>query len=111
MVPVRRIVFDVDTLRRCLAEDGQVLRDRLAACRGAGYEVILSAPNRVTGTALTTAAERLLELHGLADLCDDIVFGEPEAAKRGLHLDDKAVTHNEFLTLHSEELRNLVMPE
>ena len=105
---MRKLVFDADDLSRMLLHDEDALRDKLAAYRNEGFEILLSVPARLPAKNAKALNESLDDLNALVGLCDAIVFGGPDKRIRGLHLDDKAVSSDEFLKMPFEELSALV---
>lgn len=105
---MRKLVFDAEGLRSGLSKDWSGMRDKLAACRAEGFEVILSIPVSLVAKNDKGLDESLEELRALTALCDSVVFGGPSVGMHDLHLDDKAVNIEEFIDLSIEELRFLV---
>ncbi|WP_162685639.1 hypothetical protein [Roseovarius amoyensis] len=105
---MKRLVFDAVDLRSALATQDVALREMIADYRAAGFEIILSMPGGLPSHNESTPEESLGELQALAGLCDAIAFGGPGAGSRALHLDDKAVSPDEFLRLDYDELLSLV---
>jgi hypothetical protein len=107
---MRKLVFDAMDMFDGLAKDGEAMRGAIAGYRAAGFEVVLSMPGRLSSQSGEGVTEGLATLQALSELYDTAVFGGPCSAPRGLHLDDKAITAEEFLGLRYEALRNLVDP-
>ena len=105
---MRKLVFDAEDLSSMLSQDGDALRDKLSAYRTEGFEILLSVPARLPAKNAKALNESLDDLSALVCLCDAIVFGGPDKRMRGLHLDDKAVSPDEFLKMPFEELSALV---
>ncbi len=105
---MRKLVFDAEGLRIGLSQDAAGLRDKFAAYRAEGFEIVLSMQATLIAKNEKGLKESMEEVRALAVLCDAVVFGGPSAWMHDLHLDDKVVTPEELLNLSFEELSLLV---
>lgn len=105
---MRKLVFDADDFRALLSRNEAALRDRLADYRAEGFEIVLRMPATVAIGNEGNRGSCLETMQTLAGFCDLIVFGGPDAWSCALHLDDKAVTPEEFLSLPYAALSALV---
>ena len=101
-------MIDACDLRLALAKDGGALRTKLDCYRADGFEIVLSMPACFPENDNPVLSKGLDDLKALASLCDAVVFGGPSKRFRGLHLDDKAVTSDEFISLAFRQLTALV---
>ena len=105
---MRKLVFDAEDLKCLLLQDGDAFRDKLEAYRTEGFEIVLSVPARLPTKNANALNESLDDLSVLVSFCDAIVFSGPDRRIRGLHLDDKAISSDEFLKMPFEELSTLI---
>lgn len=105
---MRKIIFELEDFRRLLEEHGATMLEKIAAYRSEGFEIVMSMPARLPTSIGGTANESLEELRSLGEVYDTIIFGAPDLRSQKVHLDDKAVTPDEFLSLQYEDIRELV---
>lgn len=107
---MKKIIFDEEAMRRVFAQEGSRLREKIAHYRASGFEIVLSMPTSMSVKNDTTLPSGLMELHAFDGLFDRVVFGKPCHDVKVFHLDDKAVTIEEFFNLRYPELLKLVLP-
>jgi hypothetical protein len=103
-----KLVIDATDLECALAQDERAVRDKLAAYRSDGFEIVVSMPASLSASTDEGLCAFLEGMSALVELCDTVVFGGPDTGANALHLDDKAVTPAEFLGLSCEALNELL---
>ena len=105
---MRKIVFDVDDLIHMLSERAGSLREVLSNYRSEGFEIVLNIPAKIPGENTEALSESFDKIKMITGYCDAVLFGGPDKPMRGLHVDDKVVSLDEFLSLPFEDLSALV---
>lgn len=95
----------MDDISREIEENGQAILSKISSYRSEGFEIVLSLPARLPTKSAQSANEILERLRVLSGFYDTIVFSSPDLRSSALHLDDKAVSPNEFVSLTYDDLR------
>lgn len=118
---MRRIILDIDPWilsadRRLLIEGLGLFREQIASYRKMGFEVIafssagmIDVDGELVETFGPLSPEIFELLSSVQGIWDKLVFGKPPRGLKGLVIDDKAVTPDEFIAHNYEQIKNLIL--
>lgn len=107
-VPHKNIVIDFEDLKIALDSNRHDFVEKLTEFRKDGFKILINIPNIYSISERKEKANFISYLEDASHISDGFSISGPNQSPYALHLDDKAITNEEFLNKGINEIKGII---
>lgn len=106
--PHKNIIIDIEDLKIVLDSNRHDFIEKLAEFRKDGYKIIINIPNIYRISEKKEMANFISYLEDASHISDGFSISGPNQNPYALHLDDKAITNEEFVNKGINQIKEII---